>query len=440
MSDYDYNQHGGAEEEVRMILVSVDANSNKYWNATLCNDGTIVVANGRVGATGEIRPVTGKGEAALAKAIKSKEKKGYVKQRVVAGSVPAAGGRATVHENRAELAARAKREILKPKTDPYLMDIIEYMVQENIHSITSSTSIKFDVITGVFSTPLGILTPDAITDAKNLLEQIHAGMCKNNIDKKLVNAYLQIVPQQVGRKLNIEDIFGNSAKINQQMKTLESLEESIKLLEKQKADKAKDAGEEVEAESNIFPVKMDLEKDKKELKWINDFYDRTKDKRHSNSHMTIKTIFKIELSNSKEAFEKLGIPIGNVQRYWHGTSTANLLSILQNGLKTSPPNTARIAGKAFGHGIYFSDIATKSLGYATGAWGNSGNKRRAFMLVNDVAMGKSYDPSKSSHYGAWPIKGTDSTFAKGGDRFLNNEMIVYQNYQVNPTHLVEFTG
>lgn len=438
MSEYNYDQHGGVKEQVRLILVSTDANANKFWNATLCKDDTIVVYNGRVGGTGQCRPVTTRGEHGLRKLAAEKDKKGYKPQRVLASAGAPVNIAMGKHSN-VEILERAKKEMMgssKPST--FLSEIIEFLVQANVHSITDSTSIKFDSVSGVFSTPLGVLTPDAIVDAKELLVQIHAGMCKGKIPVNLVNEYLQIVPQKVGAKLKVEDIFGTSDKINAQLKTLESLEESIKTLEKRKADASTEPVKE-EEKSHLFPVTMDMEEDKKVIKAIHKFYDSTKNVRSSTRGYEIRQIFKLDLVNSRKEFEEKGVPIGNLQRYWHGTGAANLLSILQNGLKTAPPSTAKIAGKAFGNGIYFSDIATKSLGYATGYW-SGGKSNRVFMLLNDVAMGKSYDPKQTDWNGKWPKDGTQSTFARGGGVFMNNEMIVYENYQVNPTHLVEFKG
>jgi len=40
---------------------------------------------------------------------------------------------------------------------------------------------------------------------------------------------------------------------------------------------------------------------------------------------------------------------------WHGTSNANLLSIIETGLQVSPANAFRHAGQAFGEGVYFAD-------------------------------------------------------------------------------------
>lgn len=431
--------HKGIKEEVRLILVSTKANSNKFWNAYLCNDDTIIVQNGRVGGAGQTRAVAAKGAKGLAKLILEKEGKGYTRQKVLA-AVVSSGTKIAPAQDKSKLIEVAKKEILvsATKKNDYLEEIITLLVQDNVHNVISSTSITYDDTSGVFSTPLGVLTPHAIIEARDLLVQIHAMMCTNKDYTSLADQYLRIVPQKVGSKLSPSALFGTSEKINFQMKTLDSLEESIKTLERRKAAAAADDSEPDKTELTLFPVTMDLEDDAKELKWINKFYDSTKNVKSTGNGLKLANVFRLHLHDSRKAFTEKGKPIGNINRLWHGTSSANLLSILQNGLKTSPPATAKIAGKAFGHGIYFSDIATKSLGYASGAWGNYGSRRRCFMLLNNVAMGKPFKPGKSYSNHSWPKQGFDSTFAEGGTVFINNEMIVYQNYQADPTHLVEF--
>ena len=97
-----------------------------------------------------------------------------------------------------------------------------------------------------------------------------------------------------------------------------------------------------------------------------------------------------------------------------------------------------VTGRLYGDGLYFSDQSTKSIRYATGAWGGGGSHDRKFMLLVDVAMGKPYLPSGG--FGGRCPKGYDSCFAKAGrSGVMNNEMIVYDREQANPAYLLEFT-
>ena len=102
-----------------------------------------------------------------------------------------------------------------------------------------------------------------------------------------------------------------------------------------------------------------------------------------------------------------------------------------------PASAPNVTGSMFGRGLYFSDQSSKSIRYATGAWGGSGNTDRVFMFLANVGMGNYHVPPgpTSSH----PPKGYDSYFAKGGKSGVaNNEMIVFRTSQMDLVYLVEF--
>ena len=139
-------------------------------------------------------------------------------------------------------------------------------------------------------------------------------------------------------------------------------------------------------------------------------------------------------------FEAKGRTVGNLMRLWHGTSCANCLSILKAGfIIPKSGGSIYVCGRNFGDGIYFSDQSTKSIRYATGAWGGSGGGDRKFMFLVDVAMGNMYTPKDT--FNGLPPKGYDSCFAKGGysGRLANNEMVIYRRMQCDPVYIIEFT-
>lgn len=134
-----------------------------------------------------------------------------------------------------------------------------------------------------------------------------------------------------------------------------------------------------------------------------------------------------------EAFSQKGEKLGNIEQVFHGTSEANLLSILKSGLKVSPPSTAFIAGKMFHNGIYGAKESSKALGYTLGRWGGS-TSSFGWIFICNFAMGKTYDPV---HAGA-PPNGYDSVWARAKKCGLyHDELVVYKNEQVQITHLLE---
>ena len=70
------------------------------------------------------------------------------------------------------LSQIAAEQIDGASGDKVTNELIKYLAEVNIHHITHSTSIKYNAKTGAFSTPLGLLTPDAISAARDLLSEI----------------------------------------------------------------------------------------------------------------------------------------------------------------------------------------------------------------------------------------------------------------------------
>ena len=83
-----------------------------------------------------------------------------------------------------------------------------------------------------------------------------------------------------------------------------------------------------------------------------------------------------------------------------------MLSILAGGLRIAPPE-APVSGYAFGKGVYFADMASKSLGYTR----NSGDTS-AFLFLCEVAVGRCFEPVDCTPFTAQP-KDYDSVKAVG---------------------------
>ena len=244
-----------------------------------------------------------------------------------------------------------------------------------------------------------------------------------------------LIPQKVGRKLIVEDVFSDLSAVQKQKAVLDSLEASLQTVmagDKNDDDKKKAK----KAMEKVFAVKLHLVKDKKTIGRIEKKYDKTRNRVHSCNHLGVKTVYSVEIENMKKAFDKCKVK--NVKELWHGTRASNLLSILKGGLIIPSASSSHCTGRMYGDGLYFSDQSTKSLNYAYGYWGNGKRDSNCFMFLCSVKMGKEYTPSSS--YGHYPQRGYDSTFAKAGKSgVMNNEMIVYSLPQVNLNYLIEFS-
>lgn len=418
--------------EARYIYADVTGNNNKYWNIQERSDASCFVQWGRVGSQGQTQTKSFVSQVQAASFFDSKcrekESKGYERLKVLQGK-----GAVTVAAPNQALAEIAARQI---ETDsPQTLALVQRLADANIHNILSSTTLTYDTTMGTFSTPLGIVTQEAIDEARVLLAQMAAFVnrkaFKNQQYINLINQYLRLVPQKVGRKLDARTLYPDQAAITAQSDILDSLAASLKLVVAEPEEKAH------RAEVKLFEAKLTLVEEGKIIDRIRNFYRATRQSMHACHNLDVKLVYEVEVGGMKKAFEQDGKRVGNIMELWHGTKVGNLLSILKSGFVIPPAHAAHCTGRMFGNGVYFSDQSTKSLNYAYGYWSGS-REENCFMLLNEVAMGKYYEPRSYSE--PLPKAGYDSTFAKAGKSgVMNNEMIVYRTSQINPKFLIEFS-
>ena len=208
-----------------LIYVEVDQNSNKVWQGTVYDDGTLTVEWGRVGYQLQNRSHTFK-SVALAQSKfdrtrRQKIRKGYTEAQLVNPRKPIDF---VVKES--DLETIAAREIEHGK-DPRAKQLIRYLVAVNIHNITTQTNITYDTSTGNFSTPLGLVTPDAITLARDYLTQIAtSGQTNNRRIRSAINSYLRLIPQNLGHKIDYQRFF-QPQEIQRQQEILNALAAAI---------------------------------------------------------------------------------------------------------------------------------------------------------------------------------------------------------------------
>lgn len=414
-------------KEVKLIMTEVGTNNNKWWTGQLFDDGTVKATWGRVGYSGDSGEWQG-GDSYLDKKVREKMKKGYTELKTVGAVTSSAGSGAAVKDS--DLHSIAKNQLIK-SSNPTLERLIKRFVDANVHKITSSTQITYNSSTGLFATPLGIVTMEGLTDARDLLAklapQIRSRRFGADTDA-LLSKYLRLIPQHLGMgRFSTETVIPDDNAIQKQNDLIDSLESSYQAMQTtpaQKTDGTKKAAEQV------FKVDLDVLTDSAERNRLDRFFENSKKRMHGYDNVRVKEIFKVTLHEMATVFEKDTKPI---QEVFHGTSQANCLSILKSGLKVSPPSTAAIAGKMFGNGIYGAINSTKSLGYTFGRWGQGGTGDAGWLFICDFAMGKTY----VTHGSCGNQRGYDSVWAKAGHSLHNDELIVYRNAQVNIRYLLE---
>lgn len=415
-------------------MTRIGENNNKYWKIIQRDDFSCQVEFGRIGYDGQSKTHQFANITLSDRfyTTKSREKvsKGYSKQEVIQTK----SSTVKVESNQslkmlAESQIESNSEIVKA--------LIRYLSEKNIHNILSSTTMTYNIDSGLFSTPIGIVSKASIDSARTVLAEISnyvlSGKLKEPAYHSLLEKYLTLIPQNVGMRLRPESLYTSQEDLTKQNDILDALDAS--LISVQNVVESP----EIQVEQpKIFDVKLFHVEDAAIIDRITKKYKSTLQRMHSSSDLKVKTVYSVEMPTMKSRFELTAQKLGNVKELWHGTRVSNVLSILKQGLVIPPSNAAHVCGRLYGNGVYFSDIASKSLNYSFGYWDGKAKDNNCFMFLADVAMGKEFTPT-SSHT-SLPKPGYDSTYAVGGKSgVINNEMIVYSLNQINLTYLVEFT-
>lgn len=422
-------------EEAHYVMSNATNNNNKFWRIFRYDDDSCLVEYGRVGdsAQKDEKQFSSTHEAEKFFKTKSKSKvaKGYKKIEILSNTPQT---KAIVSDN--NLMEVAKKQISTSSSE--VQKLIEYFSKVNIHSILESTTMKYNVDSGLFSTPIGIVTKDTVDKARDVLNlmlpYVKDSKLKDPEYIKNLEDYLMLIPKNIGRRFDPESIFKDENDLTAQSGILDALEASIRSVMTQPIS---DDNEVKVEEKKIFNVKVEILEDEAEFNRINDFFTSKKLNSHASSRYKLNKVYKIEIEHMKKAFDDKGSKLGNIMELWHGTKASNILSILKCGLVMPDPRSSHFCGAMFSLGVYFSDQSTKSLNYATNFWTKGGDTSKTFMFLADVAMGKYFTPSGPRS--DLPLAGYDSTFAIGGKSGVqNNEMIVYKLEQCNLKYLCEF--
>lgn len=403
------------KEKRELIFAEVGKNSNKYYYIDLHDDGRVTSKFGRVGFALQECDYGIQGARFLEKKYNEKLKKGYTVLKTVSDGI--------VETKNSNLKDAARNQI--KLSDPTLQELVDRLVKYNIHNITSNTTIKYDVQSGLFTTPLGLVTKEAIDEARIVLADIAEVVKEDKQDSKpqLFNQYLRLIPQNIGTKFIIRNIFPDDESVQKHLGILDSLEVSLNTA---RAPEKKQVIEEKLFDLEIHAMSA------AELTRVTSWFESSKKGMHGYGHYKVKRGYEVVLNQNRSNFKD----IGNIQEVFHGTSCANSLSILKSGLKVAPPSTAAIAGKMFGNGVYGSQTSSKSLGYTFGRWGQ-GQGQVGHIYILDFAMGKAHYPSGYGGMSKVP-SGYDSCWALPKNTGLHNdELIVYKDEHVKIKYLLE---
>ena len=417
-------------------------NNNKYWEYILYDDGTAYTEWGRVGTKqGSLTTTHKKALAKWRSKIKDTNKPDKLYTEVKSVDTGSSSTPNTSSVKNAQLSDVARKQI-KSK-NPIVQNLRDYLVKVNVHSIVqqSGGGITYDTSSATFKTPLGVIEPSQVAEARILLVKISDFVRNNDYSGRgfgiTLNQYLRLIPHDIGRKkITPELIFPNSQAVENESDLLDGLQTSF--IDVTTAPKKKTTKKKKDTAPKVFDVELALVEDKDVITWVRNLYQSTRRTMHQSNSLSVKAVYTVRIANMANAYAKYGAKMKDIRTLWHGTKASNLLSILRQGLIIPPSSSSHCTGRMYGNGIYASSISTKALNYATNFWGSGGDSSRTFMFLMDMAMGK-YHLAGGGWGSNYPISGTNSTWAKGGrSGVINNEMIVYRLDQANLTHLVEF--
>lgn len=166
---------------------------------------------------------------------------------------------------------------------------------------------------------------------------------------------------------------------------------------------------EAKGEENVYDQHYKkLSCDLKHMKTDHDDYNTLREylinSSSDNPHQKLDIIeaYEVVRNNEYDNFDDCG----NRMLLWHGSRITNFVGILSQGLRIAPPE-APVSGYNFGKGIYFADMASKSVCYCCPANGV------ALILLCEVACGTSRELLTTDYNAANLPKGTHSTLGCG---------------------------
>ncbi|MBD3262185.1 MAG: WGR domain-containing protein [Candidatus Altiarchaeales archaeon] len=325
--------------------------------------------------------------------------------------------------------------------DPKIAKLLDQLIKENIHNVTTHTNIKYT--TNGFATELGPVTPEHVDKARKILDELRKLMGKkgkanpSNKDVQRINsAFFSLIPKPFSMRISANDMILDANQLLAEYDVLDQLATGVQM--------GSAMGGSVSQRMDALGTEIEFLEDLKEVKRIKHYIRESKASNHRGSDVwdyDPVAIYRIKIPSERTRYEKVLKKYGNVQEVFHGSANANCLSILKGGLIIPPSTAGHVTGRLFADGIYGANNSTKSLNYSIGYWGASRSRYgNAFLFLADFAMGKTrhvYDTTPGG-----PPRGFHSIWAhrkKSGSYggLYNDELIVYSLPQCTLKYIVE---
>jgi len=424
-----------------LCMGKIDTNNNKHYCIELQKndaDEFILFCNyGRVGKTSmnEVRkyadgnPIDSEfiAKKEYDRIIKSKKKKGYEQVDTEKPSV----GSDNIRNVTSTSATSSKGElsIINAFSDINTKEVLRNIWEENVHNISNMTTMS--VSSSGISSPLGTLALPHIERAGQVLNDIRDSYSGSKEGLKSLNdMYYSMIPHPFGAKIPSSAMIDNDERLMEESDLIDQLKATVKVTDTKKKD---DKIPELDFSLSV------LTHDSAEFQRVNKkFIDTRADCHRDLFNWKITNVFEMDNLKSTENYNNIENRYKDtVYEVFHGSSSANIMSIIVNGL-IIPRGASN--GSMLGRGIYGATASSKALGYSNNRWSGRNKRSEIYLFLAEFAMGRINYPTGSLN--ECP-SGYDSVFAKKdetkswGGFLANDELVVYKLSQARLTHLIE---
>lgn len=396
-----------------LILVSGDANSNKYYNC-FPEGSQFKVQYGRVDSTKTERyyPIS-KWESQ----IKSKIKKGYVDVTDLKHDLVEEISSANPENPYKEIENAAVRAIVEK-----LQNLARETIQKN------------------YTVKASAVTQDMVDAAQKIIDTL-ANSCSTveEFNDNLLKLFT-VIPRKMG---NVRDYLASQQ------------EEFAKIISKEQ-----DLLDVMRGQIYIKPENESVETVEKKQQTILEELGLEMEETTADDVALIKALmnesagkfrkaWRVKNLKTQERFDKFVAEnnIKDTRLLFHGSRSENWFSIIKTGLMIRPSN-AVYTGSMFSDGIYFAPKCQKSIGYTSlsGSYWTRGGDNTAYMALFEVAYGTPYvvyqHDSSCYHLNYDVLQNKNPKcnclHAKADKGMLrNDEIVFYRNDQMTIKYLIE---
>lgn len=396
-----------------LILVSGDANSNKYYNC-FPEGSEFRVEYGRVDSTKTIKryPMF-KWNSQIA----SKIRKGYkdvtsLKQDLVE-----------------EISSTNPESPYKEIENAAVRAIVEKLQNLARETIQKNYTVKASSV-----------TQDMVDAAQEIIDELANSHFTIEAFNDILLRLFTVIPRKMG---NVRDYLANKPEdfaqiISKEQDLLDVMRGQIYVKPEVEPDESVEKKSQTILEELGLEMEETTDDDVAMIKFL-----------MNESAGKFRKAWKVKNIKTQERFDKFVAEnnIKDTRLLFHGSRSENFWSIIKTGLVLRPTN-AIITGKMYGFGIYFAPKCQKSIGYTSlsGSYWARGNNNVAYMALFEVAYGTPYDVYNfdNKYYNLDYNKlqqfkpGANCLHAHADKGMLrNDEIIVYKEDQLTIKYLIE---